>query len=106
MSSFFGSSRTKQEANDREKDKSTQTIRDFVKEKPGATYEFSSDDQTRRAEICRRTPDGVSCIKIEGTYKKLFETMQGMGFFCALPVITADPGKRQAMECKPLMPPK
>ncbi|KZT56752.1 hypothetical protein CALCODRAFT_509291 [Calocera cornea HHB12733] len=101
MSSFFGSSRSVQEAKDKEKDNSARTVRDFVQEKPGATYEFSSDDETRKAEICRRTSDGVSCIKIEGTSKKLFETMQGLGFFCALP---ADP-KRTHMECKPLMPP-
>jgi hypothetical protein len=99
-----------------------------VQEAPAATYEFSTDDQAQRAEICRRTKDGVSCIKLQGNSKKMFETMQvrlillsptslslarydednsncmeqGLGFFCALP---ADPEKTH-MECKPLMPPK
>ncbi|EJT98314.1 hypothetical protein DACRYDRAFT_24385 [Dacryopinax primogenitus] len=100
--SWFSGSSSKSEPKGKQPDAGKQTIKDFVQQVPNAMYEFSSDDQSQSAEICRRTSSGVSCIKVDGTSKKLFETMQSMGFFCALP---ADPGKTY-MECKPLMPPK
>ncbi|ORY29949.1 hypothetical protein BCR39DRAFT_530247 [Naematelia encephala] len=78
-------------------------VADFVREAPNAKYTFDSraslDRDAPDAELCRFTPDGGrSCIKLSMHSAALFKSMQGLGFYCALP---AEP-HRTDMECNRL----
>ncbi|KAK0228147.1 hypothetical protein IW262DRAFT_1455338 [Armillaria fumosa] len=77
-----------------------QTLKSFIGTSPASTYTFDSERDSPRSTICRPSDstDGKECITIEMNSKKLFATMQSLGFFCALPV---DPTQTY-MECTPL----
>ncbi|WWD15620.1 hypothetical protein CI109_100042 [Kwoniella shandongensis] len=73
-------------------------VADFVNESPNARYVFDSRRNGDKAEteLCRVTPQGgMSCIKVAVQSAALFKSMQGLGFYCALP---AEP-TRTHMEC-------
>ncbi|KAK0197536.1 hypothetical protein F5146DRAFT_972042 [Armillaria mellea] len=77
-----------------------QILKSFIGTSPASTYTFDSERDSPRSTICRPSDstDGQECITIEMNSKKLFATMQSLGFFCALPV---DPTQTY-MECTPL----
>ncbi|KAJ7168229.1 hypothetical protein C8R43DRAFT_877148, partial [Mycena crocata] len=71
---------------------------------PTSRYTFDSERDAPTSEICRQ-PDARAggnaapdCITLQMHSKRLFEAMQNLGFFCAMPM---DP-KRTHMECTPI----
>jgi len=75
------------------------TVSEFVKEYPSATYTFDSKRDAPEAELCRHVDNGKPrCIKVAMASKALFQRMQDLGFYCALPF---DPAKTH-MECTPI----
>ncbi|KAJ7184247.1 hypothetical protein C8R46DRAFT_1063410 [Mycena filopes] len=76
-------------------------ISDSSQRAPMSRYTFDSERGAAQSEICRE-PEGSNrareCITIQMQSKRLFEAMQNLGFFCALPM---DP-KRTHMECTPI----
>ncbi|KAF8606461.1 hypothetical protein BDV93DRAFT_346139 [Ceratobasidium sp. AG-I] len=75
------------------------TVKAFVKVAPAATYAFDGERNSNHAQLCRRRPGGgEDCIQVSMAAKKLFETMQNMGYFCQLPF---DPSQTH-MECIPI----
>ncbi|KAL1746082.1 hypothetical protein HDZ31DRAFT_62534 [Schizophyllum fasciatum] len=66
----------------------------FVGQDPNATYTFDAPPDVPRAELCR----GKHCVTLDLYSTKMFECMQKLGFYCALPM---EPG-RTHMECRPL----
>ncbi|KAG8730481.1 hypothetical protein FRC12_020241 [Ceratobasidium sp. 428] len=71
-------------------------VKAFVNVAPAATYAFDGDRDANSAQLCRREPGKPEeCIQVSMAAKKLFETMQSMGYFCQLPL---DPSKTY-MEC-------
>ncbi|KDQ20195.1 hypothetical protein BOTBODRAFT_62522 [Botryobasidium botryosum FD-172 SS1] len=99
MLSFNHSQSHKEKAVDNTKN-SKQTVASFIRESPDTVYTFDTPERdANEAELCRSTPGGgQKCIKVALASKKLFATMQDLGFYCALPM---DPS-RTYMECKPL----
>ncbi|KAL7424183.1 hypothetical protein Q5752_001769 [Cryptotrichosporon argae] len=75
-------------------------VADFVQEAPNARYVFDSrrEKEGEDVQLCRQTPEGVSCIKLAMQSAALFKSMQTIGFYCALP---AEP-TRTHMECNRL----
>lgn len=75
-------------------------LHSFVKKAPSAKYTFDSERDAPEAELCRQPNGELSkeCIVIHMNSKRLFEAMQDLGFFCALPL---NPGKTH-MECVPI----
>ncbi|KZT43963.1 hypothetical protein SISSUDRAFT_1039218 [Sistotremastrum suecicum HHB10207 ss-3] len=75
-------------------------FKEFIKASPQSRYTFDSERDAPESELCREPGKGLSkeCIILQMESKKLFESMQNMGFFCALPI---DPGKTH-MECTPI----
>jgi len=74
-------------------------LRAFVNHNPNMRYTFDSERDSPISELCREEgPRGRECITMQMNSKRLFEAMQTLGFFCALPI---EPG-RTYMECKPL----
>ncbi|KAF8184906.1 hypothetical protein K438DRAFT_1837074 [Mycena galopus ATCC 62051] len=75
-------------------------LKAFVARAPTSRYTFDSERNAPQSEICREQ-DGAGakeCIVLQMHSKRLFEAMQNLGFFCALPM---DP-KRTHMECTPI----
>ncbi|KAF7311584.1 hypothetical protein MKEN_01061100 [Mycena kentingensis (nom. inval.)] len=70
---------------------------DFVSKSPTAKYTFDSERGAPQSELCRAAEGQKKeeCIMIQMQSKRLFEAMQDLGFFCALPI---DP-TRTHMEC-------
>ncbi|KAE9406784.1 hypothetical protein BT96DRAFT_987330 [Gymnopus androsaceus JB14] len=66
---------------------------------PNGQFTFDSERDAPRSEICRSDdPNNHDCITLQMNSKQMFESMQSLGFYCALPI---EPGKTY-MECKPL----
>ncbi|THV07892.1 hypothetical protein K435DRAFT_772242 [Dendrothele bispora CBS 962.96] len=78
------------------------TLKTFISRDPASQYTFDSERNAPQSEICRDNPNSRECITLQMNSKKLFETMQNLGFFCALPI---DPDKTY-MECKPAALPR
>ncbi|KAK0210365.1 hypothetical protein DFS33DRAFT_1292726 [Desarmillaria ectypa] len=97
--SFFQGS-NKSAATKTEEKNALQILKSFIGTRPSSQYTFDSERDSPRSTICRPSdsPDGKECITIEMNSKKLFATMQSLGFFCALPV---DPTQTY-MECTPM----
>ncbi|KIO26133.1 hypothetical protein M407DRAFT_243840 [Tulasnella calospora MUT 4182] len=94
--SLFGSSQSRHEAAQKD---ARRTVADFVKKSPRSMYTFDSERDAPVAELCRHVGDGQpTCIDVHMASKALFQQMQDLGFFCALPL---DPGKTH-MECSPI----
>ncbi|KAG8869515.1 hypothetical protein FRC20_001320 [Serendipita sp. 405] len=85
-----------------EKDKSNteDALKEFIKKAPKATYTFDSERGAPVSELCRQPDGSVSkeCRMIHMQSTRLFEAMQDLGFYCALPL---NPGKTH-MECVPI----
>jgi len=80
--------------------KPEEILKTFIKRSPAARYTFDSERDAPESELCRQ-PDGQvskECMMIHMNSKRLFEAMQNLGFFCALPL---NPGKTH-MECVPI----
>ncbi|KAK1218262.1 hypothetical protein PQX77_014635 [Marasmius sp. AFHP31] len=76
-----------------------EVLKKFVTKNPTSHYTFDSERDAPVSEICRENgPNSRECLEIKMNSKRMFEAMQSLGFFCALPI---DPGKTH-MECKPL----
>ncbi|KAJ7871426.1 hypothetical protein B0H14DRAFT_3439479 [Mycena olivaceomarginata] len=73
-------------------------LKAFVGRTPTSRYTFDSERNAPTSEICREDPAAKECIVLQMQSKRLFEAMQNLGFFCALPM---DP-KRTHMECTPI----
>ncbi|KAJ7756885.1 hypothetical protein DFH07DRAFT_476885 [Mycena maculata] len=84
-------------------------LKAFVGRAPTSEYTFDSERDAPQSELCRApnnaTSGGVKgdapgrdCIILQMQSKRLFEAMQDMGFFCAMPM---DPS-RTHMECTPI----
>ncbi|KAG7086601.1 hypothetical protein E1B28_002546 [Marasmius oreades] len=81
------------------KENPDEVLKNFVSKTPNTRYTFDSERDAPVSEICRENgPQSRECIQIRMNSKRMFEAMQSLGFFCALPI---DPGKTY-MECKPL----
>ncbi|ESK92872.1 hypothetical protein Moror_9075 [Moniliophthora roreri MCA 2997] len=80
------------------KDNADEVLKSFVAKDPNTRYTFDSERDAPVSEICREYPQSRECMIIQMNSKRLFESMQSLGFFCALPI---DPVKTY-MECKPL----
>jgi len=80
--------------------KSQEALKDFIEQRPQSQYTFDSERGSSVSELCRRNghDNPRDCITLQMNAKKLFEEMQNLGFFCAMPI---DPD-RTYMECKPL----
>ncbi|KAF8911131.1 hypothetical protein CPB84DRAFT_1763394 [Gymnopilus junonius] len=79
--------------------KSQEALKDFITQKPQSQYTFDSERDSSASEICRNDgQENHDCITLQMNAKKLFESMQNLGFFCAMPI---DPA-RTYMACKPL----
>ncbi|KAG8961474.1 hypothetical protein FRC03_005363 [Tulasnella sp. 419] len=79
--------------------RASDTVKSFIQESPQSTYTFDSERDAQEAQLCRQMSDGTQrCIGVELSSKILFERMQELGFYCALPV---DPA-RTHMECRPV----
>jgi len=81
----------------------SEDLRSFVEASPSTLYTFDSERDAPESEICRHAlqsgkPVSKECIKLQMESKKMFESMQELGFFCALPM---DPGQTH-MECRRL----
>ncbi|KAF9262134.1 hypothetical protein L218DRAFT_929725 [Marasmius fiardii PR-910] len=76
-----------------------EALKNFVAKTPNSKYTFDSERDAPVSEICRENgKESRECIQIQMNSKRMFEAMQSLGFFCALPI---DPGQTH-MECKPL----
>jgi len=76
-------------------------LKAFIKHDPNGHYTFDSERDSPQSELCREGGSkGRDCITIQMNSKRLFEAMQELGFFCALPM---DPS-RTDIKCKPLIP--
>ncbi|KAF9792850.1 hypothetical protein BJ322DRAFT_79945 [Thelephora terrestris] len=76
-----------------------QQLKAFVEKTPQSKFTFDSERDSQESEICRKLgKDSKECITLRMNSKRLFESMQGLGFFCALPM---DPS-RTHMECIPV----
>ncbi|KAF9072930.1 hypothetical protein BDP27DRAFT_370965 [Rhodocollybia butyracea] len=75
-----------------------ETLQQFVSLRPNGQYTFDSERGASQSEICRDDPNNHECIKVRMNSKQMFEAMQSLGFYCALPI---EPGKTY-MECRPL----
>ncbi|RUS20702.1 hypothetical protein BC937DRAFT_94553 [Endogone sp. FLAS-F59071] len=65
----------------------------FVQEMPGAPYNIDQYNSM----VCRRLQNGnESCVRLKLEFVEMFDEMQKLGFFCALPT---DP-KKTHMECQ------
>ncbi|KAG7452853.1 uncharacterized protein BT62DRAFT_31080 [Guyanagaster necrorhizus] len=98
--SFFQSNNENTNKENEQKD-ALQTLKSFIETRPSSQYTFDSERDSPRSTICRpsdSTDGSKECITIEMNSKKLFATMQSLGFFCALPV---DPTQTY-MECTPM----
>ncbi|RDB20976.1 hypothetical protein Hypma_011440 [Hypsizygus marmoreus] len=75
-------------------------LKAFIAHDPQAEYTFDSERNSPQSEICRKAGPGREreCIDLQMNSKRLFQAMQDLGFFCALPI---DPG-RTYMECRPM----
>ncbi|TFK29775.1 hypothetical protein FA15DRAFT_177881 [Coprinopsis marcescibilis] len=74
-------------------------LKSFISRDPNGRYTFSSERDSKTTEICNgRKEDLADCIMLQMNARRLFESMQEQGFFCALP---SDP-EQTHMECKPL----
>ncbi|KAJ6606518.1 hypothetical protein DFH09DRAFT_1120459 [Mycena vulgaris] len=77
-------------------------LKAFIARAPAARYTFDSERDAPQSEICRRPSSGdaaaTECIVLQMHSKRLFEAMQNLGFFCALPM---DPTGTH-MECTPI----
>ncbi|KAJ7261348.1 hypothetical protein B0H12DRAFT_1106366 [Mycena haematopus] len=74
-----------------------EVLKGFIARAPTARYTFDSERNAPQSEICREDSP-KECITLQMQSKRLFEAMQNLGFFCALPM---DP-KRTHMECTPI----
>ncbi|KAK7440192.1 hypothetical protein VKT23_017135 [Stygiomarasmius scandens] len=79
-----------------------ETLKSFIARDPASQYTFDSERGASQSEICRDNPNSRECITLQMNSKRLFETMQSLGFFCALPI---EPGKTY-MQCKPAALPR
>ncbi|KAJ7929250.1 hypothetical protein B0H13DRAFT_1964495 [Mycena leptocephala] len=77
-----------------------EVLKSFIARAPTSRYTFDSERDAPQSEICRDDGGGIAkeCIVLQMHSKRLFEAMQNLGFFCALPM---DP-KRTHMECTPI----
>jgi len=76
-----------------------QRLKTFVEKTPGNKFTFDSERDSSESEICREIGrDERECMTLRMDSKRLFECMQNLGFFCALPL---DP-ERTHMECTPM----
>ncbi|KAJ7771724.1 hypothetical protein B0H16DRAFT_1514492 [Mycena metata] len=78
-----------------------EVLKTFIARAPAANYTFDSNRGAPESTLCRE--EGTSnlsreCIILQMQSKRLFEAMQNLGFFCALPM---DPN-RTHMECTPI----
>ncbi|KAJ7470295.1 hypothetical protein FB451DRAFT_1253261 [Mycena latifolia] len=79
-------------------------LKAFISRAPGSRYTFDSERDAPQSELCRESAsDGGAnlareCIVLQMHSKRLFEAMQNLGFFCAMPM---DPA-RTHMECTPI----
>ncbi|KAJ7632201.1 hypothetical protein FB45DRAFT_1057334 [Roridomyces roridus] len=76
-------------------------LKAFISRDPTASYTFDSERDAPTSEICRELPNKQAqreCIAIQMHSKRLFEAMQDLDFFCALPT---NPEKTY-MECTPI----
>ncbi|KAG6832697.1 hypothetical protein H0H92_012269 [Tricholoma furcatifolium] len=80
---------------------SLQLLKSFIAHDPSADYTFDSEKDSRESEICRHGTPGRHCTTLQMNSQRLFQAMQDLGFFCALP---RDP-KRTHMECRPMPKP-
>ncbi|KAL4269412.1 hypothetical protein AB1N83_003021 [Pleurotus pulmonarius] len=71
-------------------------LKDFISVDPASKYTFDSERDAPTSEICREKDR--ECVKLQMHSKKMFESMQDLGFFCVLPM---DPA-RTYIECTPL----
>ncbi|KAJ7093217.1 hypothetical protein C8R44DRAFT_890981 [Mycena epipterygia] len=77
-----------------------EVLKAFIARAPASQYTFDSERDATQSEICRAEAPNLAreCIILQMHSKRLFEAMQNLGFFCALPM---DP-KRTHMECTPI----
>ncbi|KAF8078114.1 hypothetical protein FPV67DRAFT_35489 [Lyophyllum atratum] len=74
-------------------------LKAFIAHDPQAKYTFDSERNSPQSEICRKgAPEEADCITLQMNSKRLFEAMQNLGFFCALPI---NP-ERTYIECRPM----
>ncbi|KAJ6618347.1 hypothetical protein B0H10DRAFT_1795760 [Mycena sp. CBHHK59/15] len=76
-------------------------LKAFIARAPQSRYTFDSERDAPQSEICRVQDDPkarAECIVLQMHSKRLFEAMQNLGFFCAMPM---DP-QRTYMECTPI----
>ncbi|KAJ7043212.1 hypothetical protein C8F04DRAFT_1390048 [Mycena alexandri] len=75
-------------------------LKTFIARAPASRYTFDSERGAPESSICREEGSNLSreCIVLQMQSKRLFEAMQNLGFFCALPM---DPN-RTYMECTPI----
>jgi len=79
-------------------------LKDFVKQHPSSKYTFDSQRGASESEICRevgKPGSGRECITVKMESKRMFTSMQELGFFCLLP---QQVGKTH-IECTPLPKP-
>ncbi|QRV90001.1 hypothetical protein RhiJN_18019 [Ceratobasidium sp. AG-Ba] len=90
------SSQRKSEMPPKSKSNPQELVKAFVSIAPAATYTFDGDRDSESAQLCRRERGKPEqCIQVSMQAKRLFETMQNMGYFCQLPF---DPSQTH-MEC-------
>ncbi|KAJ7197179.1 hypothetical protein GGX14DRAFT_471720 [Mycena pura] len=71
-------------------------LKSFIARASSSRYTFSSERDAPQSEICREDAQNTrECLVLQMHSKRLFEAMQNLGFFCALPM---DP-ERTHMEC-------
>lgn len=74
-------------------------VEDFVKQNLKLRYTFSSERGSQESQLCReKGGDTRECMNVGMSSTQLFEAMQALGFYCALPM---EPGKTH-MECIPI----
>ncbi|CAG7854010.1 SubName: Full=Uncharacterized protein {ECO:0000313/EMBL:CCA73265.1} [Serendipita indica DSM 11827] len=92
---WWKQNKTEQRASNPEED-----LKAFIAKAPTAKYTFDSERGAPESELCRQPDGNVSkeCRMIHMKSTRLFEAMQNLGFYCALPL---NPGKTH-MECIPM----
>ncbi|KAJ7445729.1 hypothetical protein B0H11DRAFT_2290791 [Mycena galericulata] len=79
-----------------------EVLKKFIARAPTSRYTFDSERDAPQSDLCREEnlspAQARECIVLQMHSKRLFEAMQNLGFFCAMPM---DP-KRTYMECTPI----
>ncbi|KAJ7273222.1 hypothetical protein C8J57DRAFT_1317188 [Mycena rebaudengoi] len=79
-------------------EKADDVLKAFIARAPKSRYTFDSERDAPTSKLCREDAPTRECIVLQMHSKRLFEAMQNLGFFCAMPM---DP-QRTYMDCTPI----